>query len=61
MPIQETYTLNGPTEFYFPHPVQHPEQLVVEIKPGSYTTFGVYYYWLWSIFYGSNSSYPECA
>ena len=30
----ETYTLNGPTEFYFPHPVREPSQLTVEVVPG---------------------------
>jgi hypothetical protein len=32
--MSEIYILNGPIDFYFPHPVRYPAQLVVEIRPG---------------------------
>ena len=30
----EFYVLDGPTDFYFPHPVRNPEQITVEMIPG---------------------------
>ena len=30
----EFYVLDGPTDFYFPHPVRYPNQVTVEVAPG---------------------------
>ena len=30
----ETFTLDGPREFFFPHPVRTPGQITVEVQPG---------------------------
>lgn len=32
--MRETYSLNGPKDFYFPHPVRYPAQITVEVIPG---------------------------
>lgn len=34
MSTTETYTLDGPIDFYFPHPVRTASQLTVEVVPG---------------------------